>query len=367
MSQWAGWCQQQRLTRQTGKKRGLKNRPRIIIALILALTISSGLYAYTYSSASGTIGITEPTGDIATSNTTATHPDWESVLVPVNDSVILRPNAAGDTTNITSQYPVTGQHWDKVDEEEPDYNATYVVTDSIAWQVDLYNTANHSTQTAGGTINYVTVFMVSSSTANSTQSNAYIHIKTNGVAYNGTSENTTIDYATYWYDWSNNPQTGQAWTWAQIDALQIGVGLRQAGGGASTRCTQVYTQINFDAPPLTGSVSTGDLFVVYPHTDYPGDLAVKVYTVDTGNLTKAYKYLNMEVYLEGSLEAGKTPNYILLTLQNGTAPFTLIDGGNDSNALSVISGNYTLTSRHIPEWEIGWTVTPELYCEVTQR
>ena len=347
----------------------MKNRFKfyLIITFILALILSSGAYAYAYSTASGTINITEPTADIATSNTTETQPDWEAVLVPVNDSVVLRPDSAGDETEISDQYPATGEHWDKVDEETPDDDGTYVASDNSTWEEDLYNITNHSTQTAGGTINYVIVYMVCSSTANATQSNAYIHIKTNGVEYNGATENTTIDYTTYWYQWDKNPQTDDFWTWDEIDALQIGIGLGQPAVGEFTRCTQVYAEVDFDAPPLNGDVSTDDLFIVYPSTSYPGDLAVRVYLTNTDNLIKAYKNLDMELYLEGSVEAGKTPNYRMLTLENGVAAFWLDNAGSDNRTLSVTGGTYTLTSREPSEWEADWTVTPEFYCEVTQR
>ncbi len=346
----------------------MKNRFKLITALVLALTLSGGVYAYTFSTASGTINIAEPTGDIATSNATETELAWEDALIPVADTVIFRPNVAGDETNISSQYPATGEHWDKVYEETPDGDSTYVASNNSTWEEDLYDITDHSTQTAGGTINYVKVYMVGRSTANATQTNAYIHIKTNGVEYNESTENTTISYATYSYQWDNNPQTSQAWTWDEIDALQIGVGLRRPVLDQSTLCTQVYTEVAFEAPPLSGDVPIGDLFVVYPHADYSGDLAVKVYLANTGNLTKAYQSLNMELYLEGSVEAGEAPDYQLLTLENGVAAFTLIEGGGSGNqTLSVTGGDYTLTSREISEWEEGWTVTPEFYCEVTQR
>ena len=345
----------------------MKNRLKLMVAFILALTLSGGVYAYTFSTASGTINIAEPTGDIATSNATETQPDWESILIPVADTEIFRPNAAGDETNISSQYPATGEHWDKVYEETSDGDSTYVASNNSTWEEDLYDITDHSTQTAGGTINYVIVYMVCRSTANATQTNAYIHIKTNGVEYNGPEETLTTSYAPYSYQWDDNPQTGQAWTWDEIDALQIGVGLRRPVLDQSTLCTQVYTEVAFEAPPLSGDVPIDDLFVVYPHADYSGDLAVKVYLANTGNLTKAYQFLNMELYLEGSVEAGEAPDYQLLTLENGVATFTLIDGGSDNHTLSVTGGDYTLTSREISEWEEGWTVTPELYCEVTQR
>ena len=205
------------------------------------------------------------------------------------------------------------------------------------------------------------------------QTSAYVHIKTNGVEYNGTEETVTTSYATYSYQWNTNPQTGSAWTWDEIDALQIGVGLRQATGAGApawryTRCTQVYADVVFSAPPLTGTVPTGDLFDITPDTNFTGELAVKVYLTNTGALAKAYQELNMQLYLEGSVEAGQTPNYQLLTLENGVATFNLKDftPGN-TYTLSVTGGDYTLTSRDTSEWEAGWTVTPEFYCQIMQR
>jgi len=336
---------------------------QLIVAFMLALTLGGGVYAHAYSTASETIGIAEPTGDIATCNATETQPAWEDILIPVADTEIFRPNAAGDKTNISDQYPATGEHWDKVYEETSDGDSTYVSSDNTAWQEDLYNITDHSTLTAAGIINYVEVYIVCRATSSSTQTSAYIHIKTNGVEYNGAAENMTTSYATYSYQWDINPQTGEAWTWDEIDALQIGVGLRQPTGAQSTRCTQVYVEVGFEAPPLTGDVPTDALFEVTPHPDYSGDLAVKVYLANTGNLTKAYQYLNMEVYLEGSAEA----DYRLLTLENGVAVFSLEDGGSDNHTISVTGGDYGLNSREPLEWETGWTVTPELYCEVTQR
>ncbi|MFB0559415.1 MAG: hypothetical protein ACETVS_02655 [Dehalococcoidales bacterium] len=346
----------------------VKNRFQLIVAfMITLLVVTSGSYAYTFTTASETIGIAEPMGDMATWSATATQPDWESVLIPEVDTEIFRPNAAGDETLILVQEPISGEHWDKVAEETPDGDSTYVGTDSNAWQEDLYNITNHSTQTAAGPINYVEVYMVCRVTANATQTNAYIHIKTNGVEYNVAEATLTTSWDTYSYLWDKNPQTGQAWTWDEIDALQIGVGLRRPDVDESALCTQVYAEVEFEAPPLTGNVPTDGLFVVYPHPDYSGDMAVKVYLGNTGNLTKAYQYLNMELYLEGSVEAGQTPNYRLLTLDNGAAIFKLENGSSDNYTLSVTGGDYCLTSREPMEWEAGWTVTPELYCEVTQR
>jgi hypothetical protein len=345
----------------------MEKRIYLLIALFFALAISGGIYAYAFTSGGGLLGITEPTGDVATSNATATQPDWNSVLTPISDTYDFRPNAAGDETLISYQEPTSGEHWDKVSENTSDGDSTYVATDKNVWEEDLYNMTDHSTQTVGGTINYVDIYLEARVTANVSWEDAYVHIKTNGVEHNGSAENLTLSYETYLQDWDFNPETSGDWTWAEIDALQIGVGLTRPAVAEYARCTQVYAEVGFEAPPLIGNTPTDDLFDINPHPDYSGDLLVRVYLVNTDNLTKAYKYLNMNLYLEGSLEAGKTPNYQVLNLENGVASFSIDGATSSAYTLSVTGGDYRLTSREISEWAADYTVTPELYCEVTQR
>lgn len=331
------------------------------------MIISSGAYVYTYTTSTGQIGITAPTADIATVNATGTQPNWGSILTPVNDDVILRPIGIGDETDVKSQYPATGDHWDKVDEAASDGDSTYIYTPTTNYEEDLYNTANHSTQTAGGDIQYVEVFMVSRSSVNSTQESAYVHIKTNGVEYNGTSENLSANYTQYSESWNTNPQSASTWTWNEVDALQTGVGMRKAGVAIDSLCTQVYTNVNFDAPELSGNTPTGDLYEVTAHTNYSGNLQVRAYLTNTDALQKAYDHIDMRLYLESSLEAGETPNYQLMNLQDGVATFNLTGITGGSYTLSITGGTYQLLSREISEWEAGYTVTPELYCEVEQK
>ena len=343
-----------------------KLRLQLIIGLVLALVVTSGLYAFTYLTATATMGVTVAGDEIATSVDSATQPDWNSILTPVVETETLRPTAAGDETNIASQEPDSGAHWDKVDEATTDGDSTYIYTSNAAWQEDLYNIADHSIGV--GDINYVRVYIVCRADASPTQTSVYTHIKTNETEYNGSEATITTSYATYSYQWDTNPQTTATWTWDEIDALQIGVGLREPTSGQNTNCTQVYVEVNYEAPLLSGSVPTGDLFDITPHTAFSGDLAVRVYLTNTGDLAKAYDSLNMNLYLENSVEAGDIPNYRVLTLENGWVTFNLKDftPGN-TYTLSVTGGDYTLVSRDTSEWEVGWTVTPELYCQIVQR
>jgi hypothetical protein len=279
----------------------------------------------------------------------------------------LRPTGTGDETEIKYQYPDSGEHWDKVDDTSPDDDSTYINTPSLGWEEDLYITANHSTQTAGGDIQYVEVFMVSRASANVTQESAYVHIKTNGLEDNGASENLSANYTSYSNQWDINPQSGSLWTWNEIDDLQTGVGMREGGVGIDSLCTQVYANVNFDAPELTGNTPTGDLYEIYVHSSYDGNLQVRVYLTNTDALQKAYNYIDMHLYLESSQEAGETPDYQLMNLQSGVAIFNLVNISGGSYTLSVTGGTYQLTSRETSEWEAGWTVTPEFFCEAEQR
>jgi hypothetical protein len=345
----------------------VKNKFRIIGAIALVvLIISGGIYAYTCTTALGTINVPDPTGNIVTVNTTPTQPDWDDILTQVSNTESFRPNGAGDETVIDDQEPDSGAHWDKVDEVTSDGDNTYVYTENKKYREDLYHIPDHSTQTAAGDIDNVEVYMVSKGQSNFEQESVYAHIKTGGSEYNGTEEMVTTNYATYSYQWDTNPQTTVDWTWDDIDALQIGIGLRSPRdkGARFARCTQNYVEVDFDAPLLTDNTPLGDLFEIYEHPDYDGDLSVKVYLTNTGNLTKAYEYLNIELYLEDSVEA---PNYRLLSLFNGVATFRLENPVSDNHILSVTGGSYTLKSREPDDWEAGYTVTPELYCEVTQR
>ena len=233
------------MTRQWNKP--TKKQLYLLVALGLALVLSSGTFAYTYVTSIGTIGVTPPTADIATCNATASQPDWGTILIPseTTSTEILNPNAAGDETNIQSQLGA-GAHWQLVDDwPAHDGDGTVVYTANNSWEEDLYNLPSHSA--TSGNVTYIKVYIVYRSTAVPSQTNAYVHIKTNGVEYNGNQETMTTSYATYSYQWNTNPQTSANWTWNEIDALQIGAGLREPSKNQYVRITQVYAEVNYTA------------------------------------------------------------------------------------------------------------------------
>ncbi|MEE9365258.1 MAG: hypothetical protein V3W44_01095 [Dehalococcoidales bacterium] len=196
------------------------------------------------------------------------------------DNETLRPNAAGDKTNITTQYPATGAHWDKVDDVTSDNDSTYVETNKGQYEEDLYETGNH---TAVGTINYVKVYMVARATGTPQQDSVYVQLKTNGVEYDGTPQQITTSYAPYSEQWTNNPQTGNPWTWDEIDDLQIGIGMRTSRttgspSGKYTRSTQVYVEVNYtqsiySSPGTITSVNLLSDDTVYSIDDFYYDVS----------------------------------------------------------------------------------------------
>jgi hypothetical protein len=166
--------------------------------------------------------------------------------------LVIRPNAAGDNTALGNTDGSTfgaATNYTLVDETTSDGDATRVswIEDAASNPgYDLYNLENHSSET--GTITKVSVFVVAKK-ANAYCTNPFTQplIKTGGTEYNGTQNMLSTDYVIYSDDWTTNPNTGIAWTWADIDALQAGVRLDSIGAvGCWSYCTQVYVVVYYN-------------------------------------------------------------------------------------------------------------------------
>lgn len=171
----------------------------------------------------------------------------------------LRPDGTGDQTELNGQEPTSGEHWDKVDEAVSDEDSTYVYNFDSLWQEDLYTMDDHSTGL--GVINYVRVY-ARAQVSRQGGTSLYIHIKTNGAEHDGPEEVVTENWATYSNQWDNNPETGNPWTWDEIDALQIGVGAQRPRNNHQTQITQVYAEVNYTPYNPTGTVTSINLLSV---------------------------------------------------------------------------------------------------------
>jgi len=341
--------------------------------IILALVLTSGIFAYTYSNAAATTtsldNVITPDAGVFTYNVAAVQPNWESLL-PEGEyaSEKLYPDAAGDLTGIANQTPSSGAHWDKVDDVTTDNWTTYVSSTGGSYQTDLYDLTDHPADPSGVVtdIASITLYYTVADTGSSSVRVTPV-IKTYGTPYSGTESSLSgSTFTTKSYKWAVNPLTLKTWTWDEVNGLQAGVSLR-GSGSSQAACTQVYVAVNYKYVITEGDVPEGNLYDITPNTNYTGDMQIRIYLVNTGNVLKAYRYLNMELYVKNSLEADESPRYQLLSLQNGVASFNIQGGAAASYTVEVWGGSYSLTSDDSSTWATGWSITPEFYCEVTQR
>jgi len=162
----------------------------------------------------------------------------------------LRPNGAGSQTDIPLQYPDEGEHWDKVDEEVPDHEDTYVRNGTTEYKRDLYSFVSSA---GTGTIDKVSVYLYDCWSPYPTNP-TYIKasIRTYDTTYDGTAKQLNPGCRMSWFeDWDTNPSTGNAWTWEEIDDLEAGLNIK-----ANTRpdlpeiltytnCSQVYIGVYY--------------------------------------------------------------------------------------------------------------------------
>ena len=339
--------------------------------VLLALVLTSGTFAYTYV---GFAGSTPPNVTLAdavmtTYEPSAEQPDWDEVL-PEGEYrfEILFPNAAGDATELPTQYPAEGEHWDKVSEYTPDDGATYVSTlTSRHWERDLYGLTYFLGWGGDETITNVTVYFRFAAGGNY-DARAMAEIKTGGKAFSGDTEtHHGTEFVTMSHSWEVNPNTGEPWTRDEVNNLQAGVTMRGDDRNSPALCTQVYVLVNYEIVVIEGALPTGGLYDITPHPEYTGDMLVKIYLTNTADLLKAYQYINMKVYTEYSVEAEKDPNYQILSLETGVVLFNIEGGSAETYTVELSGGSYRLNSNDSDDWSEGWTVVPELYCEVTQR
>ena len=194
-------------------------------------------YSYSPSVQAGagkTFGYTSVTG--LSSPITAT-----GMVTGKYGSLILRPNAAGTTTGLT---PSTVPNYACVDETSSDGDTTYVYRGSTTVAYDTYNIPD--TTLTGLTIQSITVHII----ARENIFNGYARpeIRIGGADYSGGSYNSLAgSYTEDTYTWTTNPNTSAAWTWTNINSLEIGVQMYAQFSGYAPRCTQVWVEVTYTA------------------------------------------------------------------------------------------------------------------------
>lgn len=175
-----------------------------------------------------------------------------------SDTLTLRPNANGTLQEYNNQFPASGSHYDKVDEAVADDSTTYIYNTVTSYKTDTFGIPNHTTET--GTINYVKVYykhLEANGQAAYTKAAVYTHT----TLYVGTAYNSGGSWAVSSHQWDTNPNTSSAWTWDEIDALEIGVSGIATALPAYSNVTQVYVEVNYttNVPPTVTSVSSSNV------------------------------------------------------------------------------------------------------------
>ncbi len=166
---------------------------------------------------------------------------------------ILRPSAAGDECNISNEYGAEcPDHYQNVDEASPDDYSTCVSTNQSDYERDLYNIDDSGI--GSGVINHITVYCRCIGEVAPNQASLKIAIKSGTGSgapdtVDESDEKTVTDsWASYSEQWATNPATGSAWTWDEIDKLQIGLSIRICKPPSrETFCTQVYVEVDYIA------------------------------------------------------------------------------------------------------------------------
>ncbi len=165
-------------------------------------------------------------------------------------TVTLRPNGQGSETAV--QAPgVKATHWQMVDEDPHDGSATFihVTIQSSQWWRDLYTIPN--TENVGA-ISKVEVFAVTSHAISAMHNS----LRTHDTSYDSLDDNGLGPWTLWSWEWTTNPFTGEAWTWDEINALEIGVQLRGSlQASPLSDCTQVYAEVTF-TPTVAPTVTT---------------------------------------------------------------------------------------------------------------
>jgi len=165
----------------------------------------------------------------------------------------LRPNAAGDECNIPEEVGAAcPNHYQNVDEAVADGWTTRVYSVADAYTRDLYNIADSGV--GAGTINHITVYVVAFVNDTPDSPSLKIAIKSNSTVTEDTERTLTTTITTlYSKQWTTNPADSQAWEWADINALQVGIALHGKPGIWSSHCTQVYVEVDYTAAAEGGA------------------------------------------------------------------------------------------------------------------
>lgn len=167
--------------------------------------------------------------------------------IAITTPVTLRPDGAGDETNLSSQ-PGPNNWADAGDNND----ATYVFTNNVAYVRDFYTLADGST---GNSITSVTTYFRLQHSGGNTVTGKP-SFKIGGNIYEGAEGTAGGGAVTRSQLFTTSPATGVAWTWAEINAMQIGISLK--GPAPTNRALDIWIEVLPAVAAAATGVSSGE-------------------------------------------------------------------------------------------------------------
>jgi len=168
---------------------------------------------------------------------------------------IIRPSGAGSETSIGAQYPDSTSHYDKVDEVVADGATTSVFNTTTSYQRDLYAMAA-PVATVGVIDAVIIYFTIVAASGLFTAVYAKPSQKSGATVTDGTQvTGGHVSWATFSQTYTTNPATGIAYTWSDIDGLEVGVSLKSSDNAVGAYCTQVYIRVNYHIVVVTSALT----------------------------------------------------------------------------------------------------------------
>ncbi len=174
-----------------------------------------------------------------------------SILSNATSDQTLRPSGVGDETGIANTYNATS-HWEAVSDNT---DTAWVYTANTTYEKDLYALANSSNTTFINSIAFY--FRIRCNGVDSV--NATPHFKISGTTYNGTEQSQVgAVWATKNETFVVSPASSVAWTWSEVNAMQIGISIKTSNVASNAACSDIRIDINFnDDTEVTSLITTG--------------------------------------------------------------------------------------------------------------
>ena len=118
---------------------------------------------------------------------------------------------------------------------------------------------------------------------------------------------------------------------------------------------------------FTGTWPSSTLFDITPTENYTGDLVVRVYLLNAGQLIRQYQHINMTLEFQDNTDtkSDEQGEIQVLNMDNAEVLFTWENGtGTSPYKVVLTGGGFRL---HPFKSLTGGSYQPQLWCEITQR